>query len=59
MKDILLKILRTILLAASPELREMVVEWVNLFEAKAKQTDNPWDDVLASILKAILTPADE
>lgn len=52
--DVLLKILGMLISVASPELRKMLEEWILEFEAKAKETDNPWDDMLAAVLKAII-----
>jgi len=40
----------------TPALREMLMEFLNEFEKKAKQTPNPWDDLIADVLKSILCP---
>lgn len=52
--DLLLKMIHMILGVASPELRKMLVDWVNEFEKKAAATPNPWDDILAKLLKAVI-----
>jgi hypothetical protein len=38
----------------TPALRDMLAEFVDEFEKRAKQTANPWDDLVADILRAVL-----
>lgn len=49
-----LKLLETILKTISGPLREAIVKSVKEWEAKAKETTNPWDDILVGIVKWIL-----
>lgn len=54
MNEWLLRLVRLVLTVLSPELRTALVEWLDDLDARAKNTDNPWDDVLVGILKSIL-----
>ena len=54
----LLQILGMVLGAATPELRKMLVEWVAEFKEKAAKTPNPWDDMLAALLEALIGEKD-
>ena len=51
---VLLNILKMVIGVASPEIREMLKAWIVEFQTKAAETPNPWDDLLALILKAII-----
>jgi len=53
MKDIWLTILGTILLHLSAGMRELVVENVKAWEAKAKETKSPCDDIFVAFVKCI------
>lgn len=39
----------------SPEIRTGVKELLDILEKKAKQTANPWDDILVAMLRQIMT----
>lgn len=48
------ELIRLILSVASPEIRESICKLLNTMEQKAKETKNPWDDVLVGLLKTVL-----
>ena len=48
------ELLRLILTVASPQIRESFCKLLNTLEEQAKETDNPWDDVLVGVLKTIM-----
>jgi len=54
MKDILLKMLPTLVTLLSPHLLEMVREVVAKGLADAKDTTNPFDDILFGVLQFIV-----
>jgi len=45
-----LRLIRMILLAMSGPMRQDLIKFAETFRAKAKQTENPWDDFAADIL---------
>lgn len=51
---LLMMLLPLILTVVSPQLRVFLTEILTDLETKAKQTDNPWDDMFVALLKAIL-----
>ena len=51
MNNWILRLIGLIVGQASPEIRKMLVEWLNTLEKNAKETPNPWDDVLVRLLK--------
>lgn len=53
-QEILIKILVSAVQNATPAMRQALLEYLNEWEAKAKTTDNPFDDLLILILKALL-----
>jgi len=54
MKDWWIKLIAVILSSISGPLREAIVKSVKEWEQKAKETKEPWDDILVGILKWIL-----
>jgi len=48
------ELIRLILSVTSPEIRAAFCAMLNDLEQKAKETKNPWDDVLVGLLKTIL-----
>ena len=46
----LINLFRRILGMASGPIRDMLVGFASDFRAKAKETPNPWDDILADIV---------
>jgi len=54
MNDWILKLIGLIFSVASPELRKMLEQWIGQLEAQAKNTKNPWDDVLVALLKQLI-----
>jgi len=53
------KMVQIIAKQISPELRKLVVDFVLEFEQKAASTSNPWDNVLAYVLKVLLAIEEE
>ena len=51
--EILVKILVGALQNATPEIRQVLVEYLDAMDRKAKSTDNPYDDILVLILKGL------
>lgn len=49
----LLALLKKIIETISPQLREFILEMLTKMEAKAKETDNPLDDVLVLVLRVL------
>jgi len=47
-------IAKQLLLSITPQLRGTLVEFANDFKARAAKTSNPWDDVLAAVICALL-----
>lgn len=48
------ELIRLILTVASPEIREQLCIMLNTLEVKAKETKNPWDNIVVGLLKTIL-----
>lgn len=46
--------MKIILESISGPLRDDIIKGVNEWEQKAKETDNPWDDILVGIVKWLL-----
>ena len=57
MNEWILRLIGLIVNTASPELRKMLQDWIDDLEKQAKQTDNPWDDILVALLKTVLLGA--
>lgn len=49
----LINLLINVLLKASPEIKGTICEKLNELEAKAKETKNPWDDILVRMAKGM------
>ena len=49
----LLELLKKIISTISPQLREYIKDMLTKMEAKAKETDNPLDDVLVLVLRIL------
>ena len=49
----LLKLLQKIIETISPQLRDFIKEMLTKMEVKAKETDNPLDDVLVLVLRIL------
>jgi len=58
MNEWLLRIMVLVVGSASPDLRKMIKEWVTELEIKAKDTPNPFDDVLVGLIKVVLNIKD-
>lgn len=54
MKDWWVKLIAAILGQVSGPLREAIMKSVGEWEIKAKETPNPWDDILVGIVKFFL-----
>ena len=54
MKDWWIKLVAQLLQVVSGPLRESIVKAVQEWEVKAKETENPWDDILVAIVKFML-----
>jgi len=54
MNEWIIKMLVLVFGAATPEIRESIVSWVNELEQRAKETPNPMDDILVGLLKILL-----
>lgn len=54
MKRIAIWILKNVAKKATPQLRGIFIDSVRKLELYAKGTDNPYDDILVTILKAVL-----
>ena len=49
----LFKLLKKIIETISPQLRDFIKEMLTKMEAKAKETDNPLDDILVLVLRVL------
>lgn len=58
MNEWILRLITLIVGAASPELRQLVKEWVIELDKRAKETPNPFDDVLVGLIKIVLNVND-
>ena len=58
MSNLLLKLFRLVIGQASPQIREAICSMLNDLEVKAKETPNPWDDVIVQLAKAVLACPD-
>lgn len=54
MNEWILRLISLIVGSASPELRKLIKEWVLELEKRAKETPNPFDDVLVGLIKIVL-----
>lgn len=52
--DIAIRVLKPLLKLLSAEVRTLLTDLVTKFYAKAKTTDNPWDDFVAGLLMELL-----
>jgi len=52
------QLLNVALSAMTPELKKFLHQLIKDFKARAAQTPNPWDDIIASLLEALLCPED-
>jgi len=50
------RLLGLVVPVASPEIRNTLNELLDRLEQQAKETPNPWDDVLADMLNSVLRP---
>lgn len=55
----LLRIIKLVLVQASPQIREIVCSTLKQAAEKAAKTDNPWDDVLIGLLQTIIDCPDK
>lgn len=53
-QEILIKILVSAVQNATPAMRQALLDYLDEWEAKAKTTTNPFDDLLILILKALI-----
>lgn len=58
MKKWLWKLLELLLIQASPQIREQLCVLLSDLEQKAKETENPWDDILVGLLRTVLNCPD-
>jgi hypothetical protein len=54
LQEIVLKVVSNVIDKATPAIRQDIVNLVDSIDEKAKQTPNPFDDVLVDLLRAIL-----
>ena len=54
MNVLLLRILVLVVTMMSPALNTVITEFLARLEAEAKETGNPWDDILVAILKSLI-----
>lgn len=54
MNEWILRLITLIVGSASPALRELIKTWVIELEQRAKETPNPFDDVLVGLIKIVL-----
>lgn len=54
MNEWILRLIGLVVTVASPELRKQLEEWIANLEEQAKNTANPWDDILVGMLKTML-----
>jgi hypothetical protein len=54
MNDIIVNIIKMFLTVASPEIVKMIRKSVQDMVDKARETDNPWDDIFAELLQLIV-----
>lgn len=54
MNEWLLRIITLVVGSASPQLRALIRDWVKDLESRAKETPNPFDDVLVGLIKIVL-----
>jgi len=54
LQAIVLKVVSNVIDKATPAIRQDIVNLVDSIDEKAKQTPNPFDDVLVDLLRAIL-----
>lgn len=50
----LVVLLKQIMTQLSPQIRGSLEAFVNQMDTEAKETVNPWDDVLVGVLKLVL-----
>lgn len=55
MTKLLVRLLPMILSVVSPEIKQALVEFLDLMEERAKKTANPWDDMLVALLKRLVS----
>jgi len=48
------ELIRLIVSVASPDIRKALCTLLTDLQQKAKETTNPWDDVLVGLLKTVL-----
>jgi len=54
-----LKIIKLVIEQASPEIRKTVCNALDQAAEKAKETKNPWDDVLIGLIQTIVNCPDK
>lgn len=55
MNEWIFRVIELVIGIVSPEIRTGVVELLDKLDEKAKQTKNPWDDMLVAMLRTIMT----
>ena len=53
--NIIAEIIKKVIGLISPELRGILVSAIDQLDKKAKETSNPYDDIIVMILKALLS----
>ena len=54
LSSLFVKILPLLLVNVTPDLRGVLVSFLDKLEQTAKQTKSPFDDILVSVLRAVL-----
>lgn len=54
MKEIIMRILMMALMSVSGEIKQCMLDSLEVLDRKAKETDNPVDNILVEMLKAII-----
>ena len=52
------QIIKLFLDAISPQIRQLIIDFVKDLSKRAEQTPNPWDDILVFILRTLLAIED-
>jgi len=55
---IFVQLLYSALSGMTPELKKFLHQLIKDFKARAAQTPNPWDDIVAALLEALFCPED-
>jgi len=54
MNSLIMRLILMVVSIMTPALREALCTFAKEFKTKATETDNPWDDVVADLLLAVL-----